>query len=188
MKFKAYFLIPIFVLFLVGVFTLGVSLQGVPSQDVKTPVTYHSSVFRQVTRADGTIEPGEYSSNVLYDTGAELLMDALFETAFQNNTRIQVIELCNSSYGGHCDTPSASGDVFNVYTDSGLEAANGTYLAIGNGNKSISNTFTATADDLTTNVTRLTDWDSNNFSGVAFTTVTLQTDDTLFINWSIWVA
>lgn len=158
----------------------------------------------QVTRADGTIEPSDCKDadlsiqgenalltdylikDVLFNTGANATRDALGQgtTAgpFTN------ITLCNASAG--CGTPLAdASETWNAITDCGLANIEGTYTTVTTsaGNWSISHQFTASCDDVVTNVTRLQNVSGTNFAGSNFTSVTLQTNDQLTINWSIWV-
>lgn len=172
-------------LFLLSSFNLNV----VPSQDEESSATlqYNSLVCPTVTRIDGTIEKLPCSHNVLYNTGMNHTMKALFWNLTSDT--VSTIELCNSSYAGsRCDTPVVAGtEAYFAYVDSGLAKKNGSIMYLNNGNTSIYTTFTATADAKTTNVTRLTSWSGVNFSGNSFTPVTLQTNDQLTLNWSIWI-
>ncbi|GAH09362.1 unnamed protein product, partial [marine sediment metagenome] len=82
MKNKKYFLIPLLAFILVGVFALGFSMNNSnnPSNAIGEEIGYHSMVCRQITRADGTVEPSECNSNTLYNTGKDLIREYLGDT------------------------------------------------------------------------------------------------------------
>ena len=125
--------------------------------------------------------------NVLYTDGGEAIKEAIgngvANGAFQN------ISLCNSSTAGvGCGGVTAGqSEAYNLFSAGGLTQSQGTYFSNGNGNWTISKTFTATASSLTTNVTKLSNVTGSNLSGNSFTAVTLNTDDQITINWTIWV-
>lgn len=186
MEKKQLLLIPAFALLIVGVFVLAsINNNSVSSNNVGDSIGYHSSVCKQVTRADGAVEPVECSSNVLYDTGGELIEAAMGNEATADAA--DNITLCNATAG--CGTPVVgSGEDYTEYTSCGLEPVTGTYTSLGtNANWTISHEFTASCDDLLTNVTHLHNGAGDEFAGNSFTLVTLQTDDKLTLNWTVWV-
>lgn len=147
-------------------------------------ITYHSNVCKQITRADGIVEPQECSHNLLYDTGKELIETYLGDTGGSGDEVDQIV-LCDADVG--CATPVAgASETFNAITDRGLAKTTGTYASLGTGNWTISNVFTATGS-VKTNVTRLQNTAGTNFAGNAFTLVSLENQDSLTITWNIWV-
>jgi len=180
---------------LLAVFTIlsvGMINTNVPtsSSNADASINYHSNVCKYVTRANGEVEEIGCNSNVLFDTGAELI-EQYMGAGSGGGDAADWIGLCNATAG--CGTPTAgAAEAYNVLDAGCLDAATnpvvGTYASNGNGNWSVSKTFTATCDNLETNVTRLYTDDDDEFAGNSFSLVTLQTDDQLTINWTIWVS
>ena len=161
----------------------------VTQDDNSVGIQYHSNVCKSVERADGTIEDVGCNSNVLFTTGAELIEQYMGAGAGAGDAA-DWIGLCNATAG--CGTPSAgAAEAYNVLGAGCLDAATnpvvGTYANNGNGNWSVSKVFVSSCDNIETNVTRLYTGDSDEFAGNSFTLVTLQTNDQLTINWTIWV-
>ena len=77
-----------------------------------------------------------------------------------------------------------------IWTTHGLAKAVGTYNSNGDGNWSIAYTWTATAGPATVNTTGLykTADAAGLFAGTSFTTTTLQVDDQLKCNYTLWVS
>ena len=126
------------------------------------------------------------SHNLLTNAGKELIETILGDTG--SGGPVQYIALCNSTAG--CTAPDASDTTLdNEFTGCGLSRAQGTYGDLGTGNWSIWYTFTSTCDNVETNMTGLFNQDSGGtlFAENQFTGVTLQTNDQLTINWTIWV-
>jgi len=148
-------------------------------------IDYEGSVCVTHTNADGEVLSNECNHNVLFTTGAELI-----ETALGTGTAdaCDWIELCNATAG--CGTPEAdSSEAYTAYgAICGLNAVAGTVASNGDGNWSVSNTFTSTCDNILTNVTHLTNDNDDEFAGNSFTLVTLQSSDQLLINWTISVS
>jgi hypothetical protein len=185
---KKYLAIPLFfvlVLSLFSIFSLPQNKNTLNSDDFSNSITYHSNVCKQITRADGTIESPECSHNLLYDSGKELIEAYLGDTGGATD-EVDQISLCDASVG--CQTPVAgASETFNAITDRGLEEATGTYSSVGgNGNWTISHTFTATGS-VSTNVTRLQNTAGTNFAGNNFTLANLENQDQITISWNIFV-
>ena len=128
----------------------------------------------------------ECNSNVLTTNGSNLIKLVLGSGT--SSSAIDYIALCNATAG--CGSASASSTTLeNEYAGGGLERAQGDYSSNGDGNWTISETFTATADNLLTNKTGIFNATSGGtlFAENTFTLVTLQTNDLLTINWTIWV-
>ncbi len=166
-----------------------ISVTDIISQSPETltgdNIEYHSSVCTSVLRVDGTHEDNGCSKNLLTDAGKNLIKDML---SSGSGAGVDYIGLCNSTAG--CTSPEAGDTALdNEYTSSGLTRVQATYGSLGTGNWSEVTTFTATVDDLSTNMTGLFNASSGGtlFAENAFTLVTLQTNDQLTINWTIWV-
>lgn len=170
-------------------FTVASSIMNnnsLPSSTVSDGIQYHSNVCTYVTRADGTVEPNGCSHNTLYNNGKEMIEGYL--GAGQSGAILN-ISLCNATGTPGCATPvAAMTEAFNNFTNCGLNAQNGVYGSLGTGNWSVAKTFTATCDNVLTNSTRLMNSTGSPFAGNTFTLVTLQTNDQLTINWTIWVS
>lgn len=153
------------------------------------PINYHSDVCKVITRADGTVEPMECSHNLLTNAGKNAIRSALTSS---DGIAFNYIALCNATASGSC-TAADAGDTAldNEFAAGGLERAAGTLLSLpAAGNWSYSKTFTATADNMVTNSTGIFNGSSGQtlLAENTFTTSTLQTNDQITINWSIWVA
>ena len=183
-----YFLIPLFAIFLViGAFAFGYSMNNPSSNIVENTIEYHSMVCKQVTRADGTIEPKECSPNLLYDTGKEAIEDYLADGSGGNDA-FDWIQLCNASKGCQ-DAIADKTEDYNAATGCGTNAAAGSVTDNGgNGNWSVGYEFTSTCDDVSTNATRLRNDDDDDLAGNSYTIVNLQTNDKLLVNWTVWVS
>jgi len=192
---KLFYILPFFaVLFLVGVFAFTQDNSKVPN-NVEDSIGYKASVQVFTTgdfegrETEPHIDELEYlgeSSNVLYHTGREGI-EGLIGGA-DGADAFDWIEMGNASTDA--ETPLA--DKSEGYTPygavCGMDVVAGDYDTLGgNGNWTISTTFTATCDDVLTNVTRLQNAGGDDLAGNEFTLVTLQTSDTLLINWSVWV-
>ena len=125
--------------------------------------------------------------NVLYDTGAELIEDVFANEAASDAA--DWVGLCNATVGSAgCGTPTTgSSEPYEEYTSCGLSKAAGTIYDNGVGNWSVEYTFTASCNDLLTNVTQLLNGNADEFAGKEFTLVTLQSSDQLTVNWTVWV-
>lgn len=185
MKTKYLFLIPLFVLILVGVFALGFPVNN-PSNNVADTIEYHSMVCTRITRADGTVIPNGCSSNVLYNTGKNLIRTYLGDTG-GGTDEVDQISLCNATNSG-CGVPvAAKTEDFTAHTTCGLAEATGAYTALAqDGNFTISYEFTSTCDNVKTNFTRLGNTNNDDFAGNNFANTTLMQNDKLSVNWTIW--
>lgn len=193
MEKKHLLLIPAFALLILGVFVLAsINNDSVPPTNVGESVEYHANVCVSTTGDfEGRETPlGEYalvecSSNVLYTTGKELIEQSIGNEATAD--ACDWIELCDADVG--CGTPEAgSGEAYTAITDRGLAKAVGTYSSNGDGNWTISKTFTASGSTVNTNVTHLINGADAEFAGNSFTLVSLEPSDTLLLNWTVWVS
>ena len=183
-KFLGVTLIAMFALILATSFsTNNISL----SEESKDGINYEATVCRQITRADGTIEPTECSHNLLTNAGANASRDLLGNVG---GAAFDWIGLCNASIT--CATPAITDTTLsNEITTGGLDRAQGTYAVVaGAGNWTISKTFTADSDNILTNSTGLFNATSGGtmLAENSFTLATLQTDDTIALTWQINLA
>jgi len=127
----------------------------------------------------------ECNHNILYNSGKNLIRDLV---GGGGSGAVLNISLCNATAG--CGGPVAdASETYSEFAGCGLENSQGTYTALTqDGNWTITKTFTATCDNVETNVTRLQNATGTNFAGNSFTLVTLQTNDQLTINWTIQVS
>jgi len=185
MEKKQLLLIPALALLIVSVFALAFFTQDNPSSNVGDTIGYHSSVCKQVTRADGIVEPVECSSNVLYDTGKNLIRTILGDTG--TGGPVDKIELGNASLAAG-EPEAGSGEAYTALSGCGMDGVAGTYTALTeDGNWTIDHEFTSSCDGVLTNVTHLNSTAGIEFAGNSFTLVTLQDQDKLTINWTVWV-
>jgi len=149
-------------------------------------IKYNSNVCSYITRTDGTIEDNGCSHNLLTNFGKNMIRASLTSA---NGVAVSYIGLCNATAGCNA-TNVADGGLYNEFTNSGLNRTNeATLLNLGTGNWSYSRTFVASADNLVTNKTGIFNASSGDtmLAENTFTTSTLQTNDQITINWSIWV-
>lgn len=173
---------------MVFVNSLGVVIPG--SENKAQSIEYHSMVCKQITRANGAIENSECSHNQLFNLGANATRDIL--GAGSSYGAMSNISLCNSTAGASvgCAAPTAAAsEAFNVAIGCGLDPAAGSYSTNPTvGNWTISKTFTSSCNAQTLNVTRIGNATAY-FAGNSFSTpVTLQANDQITVNWTIWVA
>lgn len=177
-------LLSIFAIYLI-VANVSTSIPSVQSGD---SLHYAANVCKQVVRADGTREEAECSHNILYNTGRNITRDKLIGTA---GVAITNITLCNASTAGTgCATPVAAGnEAYTEFIECGLKsnsAGTASVLEDQPGNWTVWKTFTSTCNNMLVNVTRLGN-NSVYFAGNSFTLVTLQTSDSLTVNWTIYL-
>ncbi|GAH57584.1 unnamed protein product, partial [marine sediment metagenome] len=118
-------LFPIFAVILISVFCFALSISNNNQENNEKNnvfIKYNSNVCRQVIRADGTIEPVECSSNLLYDNGKDMIRTYLSDTG--STDEIDWIELCNASSGAGCGDPQADNlETYNAIDSCGLQVA-----------------------------------------------------------------
>ncbi|GAH04824.1 unnamed protein product, partial [marine sediment metagenome] len=189
LKMKKRCLIPILaVLFICSFFAIA-SLtnnnfeNGVISEN---PIKYNSNVCTQVIRADGTVELLGCSPNVLTNVGKNAIKAILGEGTIYG--AFNYIGLCNLTAGA-CTADATDTTIDNEFVGCGLDRTAGTYGSLTTGNWSIYNTFTSTCDNRQTNMTGILNQSTTGtlFAVNTFTDVTLQTDDQLLVNWTVWV-
>ena len=178
------FIIPFFTVLVISAFIIGVSVPNNPSSSDNNAqnIVYDSSVC---VYKNGDLV-GPCSSNVLYNLGAEAIESYLADGDGAGDA-FDFIELGDAAAAAG-EPEAAQGEAYTAHNADGLAKAAGTVLDVGNGNWSVSYTFTSTGEDQLTNVTRLLNGDADTLAGNSFTLVTLQTSDQLTINWTVWVA
>lgn len=191
METKYKFMIPFFALLLIiGTYAITSSIQPSENENI-IGINYQGDVCVTVTRAEGTVEPTQCSSNTLYDTGAEAIEDYLGDGTGGNDAFDWII-LCNatSGIGGTgCGVPAAAKtENYTALGGCGMDNVTGTVGDNANGNWSVWNEFTSSCDNIETNVTRLRNDDDDDLAGNNFTLVTLQNGDKLTVNWTISVS
>lgn len=169
---------------ILSIFSLAITYK--PNLDHDTSETFLKYKANVCVYKNGELVQCDH--NVLYNFGKNMTRDLLgYGGVITGN--ISTIALCNASSA--CSVPVASGaDSFRSYDNCGLTNATGAYVALNSydGNWTITKTFTATCDGLTTNVTRLQNASGGIFAGNSFSLVTLQTSDQLTVNWSISIS
>jgi len=183
---KLKYMIPLLVVF-TSVFLLAYGFNFNSEGGISSEIEYNSMVCKQITRADGSVEAPECSSNLLMSAGAEAIEQIL--GVGLNVAAYDYIALCNATAG--CTDPAAGDTTLdNELAAGGLSRSQGDYTSNGNGNWTISETFTASANNLVTNVTGIFNASSSGtmLAQNSFTSATLQSSDQLTVNWTIWVA
>lgn len=144
---------------------------------------HHGDIWcSQITKADGTILPAECGLNTYTNAGMNATRDLLGSGI--GTAGFKYIALGNLTVPDATSTTLAG-----EYTTGGLQRALGTYFSLPqNGNWTISKTFTSTADALLVNTTGLFNASSGGsmLAGFSFTSATLQTNDQITINSTIW--
>ena len=193
---KLFFLVPIFTIVFIFVIFAFNQPNNPSSNGIQNSISYGSNPCISTTgdfegreTPLGEMELISCSSNVLYNTGAEGI-EAYLGAGTGGGDAFDWIELCNatSSISG-CGVPLADkSEEYLAYAACGLSNVAGTYTSVaGNGNWTIHHEFTATCDNLEINATRLRNDDDDDLAGNNFTLTTLQTNDKILINWSIFI-
>lgn len=174
-------LLTVLIAFSIGtIFYLTVNLNTSP---IPTP---QNNNFRDTVCVYKNSELIGCEHNILFYSGQNMTRDCLTSdscSAFTN------ISLCNASLG--CDTPTSAGtETYSLFSGCGMDSDTGTvtYLTPEDGNWTVTKTFTSTCDGVETNATRLSNVSGSDFAGNLFSVVTLQTSDTLTINWTLSVS
>lgn len=147
-------------------------------------ITHGDKWCAQIIRADGTVEAPYCAENTYTNAGKNATRDLL--GGGSGTAAFDYIALGNTTSPTATDT-TLGGE----YAAGGLTRAQGTYYSLTQaGNWTISKTFTATADNLLVNTTALFNASSSGvmLAGFSFTDATLQTNDQITINATIWSA
>jgi hypothetical protein len=125
----------------------------------------------------------ECKSNVITNNGKDLLKTALGQGAYI---------VVNHLALGNTSAPAATSTSHpGLISDCGLASADGTYYSEGTGNWTIGKTWTCTcAGGIVVNTTGLYN-DTNTgtyFAGTSFTSTTLQQNDQISVNYTIWIS
>jgi len=148
---------------------------GVPDADTADTIQYHANVCAYLN--DNLIE---CKHNTLTTTGKNYIKTSLGMGTVNN---ISTLVLGNTTAPAVGDTVLAGN-----YSVGGLDPAQGAYNSNGNGNWSIAHTWTATGNGYAVNTTGLYKTSGDMFAGTSFTVTTLNVDDQLKINYTIWVS
>jgi len=185
MKNKVNFLLPILLLVSLLVFVISISINS-PTSFNSSQGIHHGDIWStQVYRnATGTWEAPYYGYNTYTDAGKNATRDLL---GYGNaGAGFKYVGLGNTTAPSSSSTTLAS-----EYSSGTLTRALGTYYALSQvGNWTISNTFTADADNQVVNTTALFNASSSGvlLAGFSFTSATLQTNDQITINATIWAS
>ena len=167
-------------------FSAGFNMGAVPVTPAETGIQYHASVLAtHYDASTGETIVVAKGSNVLYNTGKNMTRSMLNG----GGGAILNISLCNATAGCGAVT-EAKAEAYNEITLCGLKSVAGTYKThdgIADGNWSVGNVFTSTCDSVVINVTRIENATGHDFAGRNLSTVNLDTNDQLTVNWTIWV-
>jgi len=179
-------------------FALGNSMTSTSIDDSVSAV-YHTSVCKQVIRANGEVEDLGCNHNLLPMSGRALLQQILggINTAATSALNMTIAN-CT---GGGATQPNVTDTKLCGKGSSAMEYNTGqcgmgpvvaTYYnftgnVAGLPGWNITNTFTSTCNDVIVNATALYNTTTQLFAENTFTTVTLQNGDQLNVTWGIWV-
>lgn len=184
------FLIPIFLIFFISLIFTITATEPITSPQKSSLVAegmFHYSTTgyfegRKTPAHQGIMEDVSFGHNLIFNDGLDMWAEDMIDDT--TNFNLTHIALCNATGSATCGEPlAAQSEPFLEFNNCGLVAANASTGSLGIGNRSIFHTFTSTCNNLEVNVTRLRDEATQrNFSGNSFTLVTLQIDDQLTIN------
>lgn len=189
-KFKVPVLVVMGMLFILGGFVFLSSSVDVPGRVVDNAiesVTEETSIFTRpciIHIRDGEVLSEECDHNVLFVTGQNMIRDLITDSGAAAGALPTNITLCNANATGGCEEPvAAQSATFTPIQCCGLLSQAGTVAKVTNqnGNWTATKTFTATKDNIMTNVTMIGNT-TTNLSAMSFTLVTLQTNDQLTVN------
>jgi hypothetical protein len=183
-------------------FTLPTALTPEDSSDAQV-IRYGSNVCvtttgdfegRSTPSGQGLFETVQCESNLVVNAGLDAIMTSIIAGGAVDG--FDFIGICNATVGAGCSVPAAGDTTLgNEYGSSGLHRQQGTFSSLGTGNYTIYNTFTANSTGGTLgagHITNSTGLFNASTSGTllaenTFTLVTLQQDDQLTVNWTIFV-
>ena len=168
------YIVGMFSVLVLTMFVVGLNIGSVGDNVVGDGLDYGSNVC--VYKNDELIGCQE---NIVTTAGLNYARGALSGTA----TNISELALGNTTAPAVGETALAG-----VYTTHGLAKVAGAYNANGNGNWSIAYTWTATAGPTDVNTTALYKTGGDMFAGTTFAKTTLQVDDQLKCNYTLWVS
>jgi len=174
------------VLLIVTLSVFAFSVGTAPATTVETGVQYHARVLAtHLDSSTGETTAVADGSNVLYATGKNMTRDLLFSTT---GYAITNISLCNATAGCGAVT-EAKAEAYNEITPCGLHSVIGDVKTGGtiDGNWSVGTVFTSTCDSVVVNVTRIENATGIDFAGRNLSTVNLDTNDQLTVNWTIYI-
>lgn len=211
---KKYLLIGIFgfilgILLLLSLFSLSTDLSSIPVTQTIEGISYYSTVIVSTTGDfAGRTTPAHFGideivpckddcSNNITNAGKNAIRDVL--GAFNPSAtpgNFTFIGLGNSSVVWTVSDANATLDnLYNLTSGAGLNISAGNYAVLtGSGNWTVSRTFTAATSNMKTNVTILTNSTESGilnytmFAWRLFSDVTLQANDQLTVNWTVWIS
>lgn len=174
----------IFILAIIGVGSTILYGLGQPTNnEFGQPLEYHTNVC--------VYKNGELidcNHNTITNVGKDFIKTSLTNTTGVTNNTINILALGNSS-----PTVAATTTLNSQYNTCGLANGTGTYNSnsASNGNWSMTRTWTSSCDGSLVNTTglyRAPGVPGELFAGASFTSTTLQNNDQLTINYTIWVS
>ena len=163
-----------FSVLVLAMFVVGLNIGSVGNNLVGDGLNYGSNVC--VYKNDELVGCQE---NVVTTAGLNIVEAALGEGTVNE---IDELALGNTTAPAVGETALAG-----LWATCGLSKAVGAYNTNGDGNWSQAYTWTSTCDNVVVNTTALYGT-VNMFAGTTFTATTLQTDDSLKVNYTLWVS
>jgi len=169
------YLVGMFSVLVLAMFVVGMNIGNVKDSTAGDNLKYGSDVC--IYKNDELIE---CKHNTVTTAGLNMVASAL---AYGEAMVITNLTLGNGT------TPIAAHTALDsLWITGGLEGATGTVNSNGNGNWSVAHTWTSTGDTQLVNITGLYNATNNIlFAGTSFTATTLQTDDQLKVNYTLYV-
>ena len=171
------YLIATLIVFVMAIFVVGLNIdnnEAIP-EGVGDGLDYGSNV--RVYLNDELVDSTE---NTVTTAGLNNVLSAL---AYGQSTLITNLTVGNTTAPAAGETALAG-----IYTTHGLAGETGTVNSNGDGNWSVAYTWTCTSGAVTVNTTALYNVTNAMFAGTTFTATTLQTDDQLKVNYTLWVS
>jgi len=169
------YMIGMFSVLVLAMFVVGLNIGNVGNSEASDSLDYGSNVC--VYKNNELIG---CQHNTVVNGGFDMVKNSLGEGGTNGITDLAL---------GKGEVPSGSDTALDqIYSTAGLSKTGGAYNSNGVGNWSIAHTWTCTSDAQTVNTTALYKSGGALFAGTSFTSTTLQTDDQLKINYTLWVS
>ena len=168
------YMVGMFSVLVLAMFVVGLNIGNTRDNGVGDGINYGSNVC--VYKNDELIG---CQHNTVTTQGLNMVKSALGQGTIQLIANLTV---------GNTTAPAAGDTALpGAYVNHGLEGTTGTYNSNGNGNWSIAHTWTCSAGPTVVNTTGLCNATNGLFAGTSFTATTLQTDDQIKVNYTIFV-
>ena len=176
-------MIGMFSVLVLAMFVVGFNIGNVGDNLVGDGLNYHSSVCPSLKRA-GSDEWVSFDceENTVTNNGLNYVKDCIGNGGTND---INTLALGKTTAPAVGETALAG-----LWATCGLTKAVATYNSNGDGNWSQAYTWTSSCDDSVVNTTALYKAATveGMFAGTTFTATTLQTDDSLKVNYTVWVS